>query len=981
MKFITILFASFFSLNAFAGKWDQMNYGPYLTTSLEIPGAGIANKAIAIRIDAGEGGVSKGNVFVLYDADLMNCTAGWTGGFIDWRGIAFDGRHNAHASITGTQIFTNPTGPGWQSAEDRWIDNARVKGLDDKLYGPLPRDWAHYKGLYVNGNRVVLSYTVGARGVLESPSLHGKNVFIRNLHVAPGAKEIVMQVVRGTSGAMHLEGNKNIVLVNSGQASASVSPSGQLDFGSGDTTLSAWIKTKAGGTIISKAAATGAWVKNGKTFFVRDGRLGYDVGWVGQVSGGPRVNDGQWHHVAVSRKRSGQVTLYVDGKSVGVGGLASRDDVGHIVRLGYTATDFMPAFKGEMDEVRIFQRVLSAKEIVRLVAGKGPEDSAVHWSFDAVKGTAIANLKGGGYDGTNRGAKSVKGKAGGALQFNGNAQVVIAGKGKVKQVVVPKDPSSNEPVAVAAVLGGSGLWELSDGANLRLRIPTANKALKIQVLIWKGKRGEVGEFEKTVAAVKKADDPPNLLALTGGGHAKWKETVETQIQAGFSAGPYATDTFLLPNNNPWKSWMRLGGFDFFKDNRRAAVCTWQGDVWIVEGLDLPKGKLTWRRIAAGMFQPLGLKIVDETIYVCCRDQITRLHDTNNDGEIDFYENFNNDHQVTEHFHEFAMDLQTDAEGNFYFSKGARHAKDGLVPHHGSIIKVSKDGSKSWRIANGFRAPNGVTVNGDGTFFASDQEGHWTPKNRINLIKQGGFYGYMGSYVPGRDPEKYDPPVVWIHNSVDRSPAEQLWVTSDKWGPLKGSLINLSYGTGRLFAVPHEIIDGVPQGGVSRLPIAETPTGVMRGRFHPVDGQLYACGLFGWAGNKSKSGGFYRFRYTGKALHIPVKYSVSKKGVSLTFSEALDKEIAADPGSYAAEMCNYRRTRGYGSRDYLVSDPSKQGRDKLEISKATLSADGKTVILQMPKLQKCMTLRIQYNLKGSKGTTVRSEINCTVNVLK
>jgi hypothetical protein len=40
-----------------------------------------------------------------------------------------------------------------------------------------------------------------------------------------------------------------------------------------------------------------------------------------------------------------------------------------------------------------------------------------------------------------------------------------------------------------------------------------------------------------------------------------------------------------------------------------------------------------------------------------------------------------------------------------------------------------------------------------------------------------------------------------------------------------------------------------------------------------------------------------------------------------------------------------------------------------------------VLLQMPKLQKCMTLRIQYNLKGAKGETVKSEINSTVNVLK
>jgi len=756
MKRITLLLAALVALPAFAGKWDAMNYGPFLTHSLEVPNVGIVNKGIAIRLDAGEGGVSKGNAFMLYDTDLLNCAVGWTGGFIDWRGIAFDGRHNAHASIRGTQSFANAVGPGWRGPKGAWADTARVKGLDNKPYGPLPRGWAHYKGLYVHGDLVVLSYTVGARGVFESPSLHGKDVFIRNLHIAPGTSEIVMQVAPGAE-AMHLDGSRNVVQSKNAHA-----------------------------------------------------------------------------------------------------------------------------------------------------------------------------------------------------------------KGRV---------------TAAAVLGDTGLWDLSDGKNLRLRIPAATKAHRLRVILWSGPAEGLKGFTDAVATVQAEDDAPNLLALTGGGKAKWQQTVETSIQPGFATGPYATDTFALPDNNPWQSWMRLGGFDFFKDNKRAAVCTWQGDVWIVSGLSQPKGKLTWRRIAAGMFQPLGLKIVNETIYVCCRDQITRLHDANNDGEIDFYENFNNDHQVTEHFHEFAMDLQTDAEGNFYFAKAARHAKDGLVPHHGSIIKVSKDGSKSWRIANGFRAPNGVTVNGDGTFFASDQEGHWIPKNRINLIKQGGFYGYMGSYVPGRDPEDYDPPAVWIHNSVDRSPAEQLWVTSDKWGPLKGTLINLSYGTGRLFTVPFEVIDGVPQGGVSRIPLGETPTGVMRGRFHPIDGQLYACGLFGWAGNKHRHGGFYRFRYTGKPLHVPVKYSASKKGVQITFSEPLDKATATDPGSYAAEMCNYRRTRGYGSRDYKVTEPNKQGRDALEVSKVTLSDDGKTITLEMPKLQKCMTLRIRYNLKGSKGEAVRSEINCTVNVLK
>ncbi|MDP4855483.1 MAG: hypothetical protein NWR20_05315 [Schleiferiaceae bacterium] len=44
----------------------------------------------------------------------------------------------------------------------------------------------------------------------------------------------------------------------------------------------------------------------------------------------------------------------------------------------------------------------------------------------------------------------------------------------------------------------------------------------------------------------------------------------------------------------------------------------------------------------------------------CRDQIARLKDLNGDGETDFIECFNDDAQVTEHFHEFAMGLQTDA---------------------------------------------------------------------------------------------------------------------------------------------------------------------------------------------------------------------------------------------------------------------------------------------------------------------------------
>jgi len=70
----------------------------------------------------------------------------------------------------------------------------------------------------------------------------------------------------------------------------------------------------------------------------------------------------------------------------------------------------------------------------------------------------------------------------------------------------------------------------------------------------------------------------------------------------------------------------------------------------------------------------------------------------------------------------------------------------------------------------------------------------------------------------------------------------------KWGALNGSLLNLSYGYGKIFTVPYEKVSGAYQGGMAALPMPQFPTGVLRARFHPRDGQFYGCGMFAWAGN-------------------------------------------------------------------------------------------------------------------------------------
>jgi hypothetical protein len=359
------------------------------------------------------------------------------------------------------------------------------------------------------------------------------------------------------------------------------------------------------------------------------------------------------------------------------------------------------------------------------------------------------------------------------------------------------------------------------------------------------------------------------------------------------------------------------------------------------------------------------------IYVGCRDQICVLEDNNGDGETDYYRCFNNDHQVTEHFHEFAMGLQTDAEGNFYYAKSARHALTALVPHHGTLLKVSADGSKTEILANGFRAANGVCVNGDGSFYVTDQEGHWTPKNRINRVTPGGFYGNMFGYhdqASNKD-EDMQQPLCWLTNAFDRSPAELLRVKGTQWGVPENSLVQLSYGMGRAYLVLEDQVDGVHQGAMVALPLPPFATGVMRGRFHEPSGQLFCCGLYGWSGARTRPGGFYRVRYVGGPVVMPTGMRSVAGGLELTFGAALEPEIAADTESYSIKTWSLRRTKNYGSKHYDVK--------QLVVKKAVLAAGGKTVRLEIVDLRPTMCIEVGCDLETADGKDLRAKIHGTL----
>jgi hypothetical protein len=475
-----------------------------------------------------------------------------------------------------------------------------------------------------------------------------------------------------------------------------------------------------------------------------------------------------------------------------------------------------------------------------------------------------------------------------------------------------------------------------------------------------------------------------LETLMKGGPARWKQTVTTHGTLGSGDGPYVVDTLTAPDDNPWKSWIRFGGIDFFPDGKSAALCTWSGDVWIVSGIDGGLGTLTWKRFATGLYQPLGLKIVDGLIYLTCRDHITRLHDLDGDGEADYYENFNSDMYLTRHFHEFALDLQTDAAGNFYFAKGCTPGRGGpnfdlWSIHNGCFFRLSPDGRDLHVVARGLRGPNGIGVGPHGELVSSDNQGSWVPVCPINRIHEGAFVGVPDG-VPGEPkPTKREDPLIWLPYDRDNSSGGEVWVPDQRWGAYAGNMLQLSYGKSCLFAVMIQDIGAAQQAAIVKFPL-EFATGIMRSRFNAGDGQLYVCGLRGWQTNGGRDGAFQRVRYTGKPVHMPIAFAATRSGIEITFSCALDRASAEDLGNYHVEQYNIIWSAKYGSPEMSVLDPKKQAHDPVPLAAAHLKEDGRTVVLDIPGIHPVNCMVTKLKILAADGAAISTEVDNTINLL-
>lgn len=568
------------------------------------------------------------------------------------------------------------------------------------------------------------------------------------------------------------------------------------------------------------------------------------------------------------------------------------------------------------------------------------------------------------------------------------------------------DARGTTQVAIVGAPTGAALAVLEDG-KVVLSLPKTRSPSLLKIVTH-----HAGTKEPAVDMTAMAEGAPRLPRFEGGGPAHWPTPIVTRGVLGSSEGAYVVDRITTPypgvykgepedwKDNVFRRRIMLAGLDFFSDGTRAAVSTWEGDVWVVSGIDDDLDKLQWRRFASGLFEPLGLKIVNDVVYVTGRDQLTRLHDLNGDGEADHYENFNNQITNSPGFHEFQFDLHTDRAGNFYTAKagpvrgGGRGFGGGggngeVTPMAGTIHKISKDGKTRTVFATGFRAPNGIGVGPQGQITTGDNEGTWMPSSPINWVRKGGFYGVedLAHRKPIPEPDK---PLAWLSKTYDNSGGAQVWVTSRKFGPLEGELLHLSYGRAAIYWVLKEKVGQQMQGGVVRLlggadaaqftgePVKLTSS-AMRARFNDRDGQLYVVGLSGWQSDAVSLTGFDRVRYTGKEVQTVSALKVTSAGVHLTFSHPLDPASVA-PENFSGERWNYRRTKDYGSPEFSVENPTRRGHDRLDIFEATLSKDARTVSLAIDDLRPTHQMLLKFKVKTAEGLPIAQTVMHTIHVV-
>jgi glucose/arabinose dehydrogenase len=551
----------------------------------------------------------------------------------------------------------------------------------------------------------------------------------------------------------------------------------------------------------------------------------------------------------------------------------------------------------------------------------------------------------------------VASKSAALIQRNGDAILVVAlGLPGVSWHSVEKSVSYQ--VALNAESRGESIVEnvrvTGQQARTYLRIPAHAGAIAVEIAsVVCRDRSEAMKLasELVKATVKPAD---MLLPMSKAPNA---HPAAPRVFAGEKSPPqrdggddyYRIEHFPIPK----ELGLLVTGMDWLA-NGNLAICTWPGDICIVEH---PQGAVEaaqYRRYASGLNEPLGIKVRGDQMYVVQKSELTRITDTDGDGEADLYETINDSWGYSGNYHAFAFGPVIDRQDNFYaFFCGQRGRWD--IPYVGWCVKVQPDGGRLEGFTRGLRAPNGVgTFGPDDDLFVTDNQGNWVGTCKLSHLRPDRFYGYPSGFpAPEAEyaqPKNPEPPAVWFPRKLSPSASGFATISDDRFGPFSGQMLVGDFQNAVVMRVFLEKVNGDWQGAV--WPFEKGFLSGVNRLAMGADGKLYVGGLknVAWAASAPKEYSLDRVSFTGKAPFEIKEARATPSGFELTLTQPVEIGSAVNADNYDVSQFGYLYHQTYGSPE-IDHEGKKDSATPIKVVRAAVSAD---------------RLRVQLTLQGWKA---------------
>jgi hypothetical protein len=389
-------------------------------------------------------------------------------------------------------------------------------------------------------------------------------------------------------------------------------------------------------------------------------------------------------------------------------------------------------------------------------------------------------------------------------------------------------------------------------------------------------------------------------------------------------------------------------------------------------------------IADGVYEPLGMCVVGDALYVSHRKAITRLTDEDKDGTYETrrivaagWEGWN--------YHQFTFGL-VHVDGRLYAGlstamappawegMGTNAAPNG--PMRGCIIEVDLASETAHVIAGGVRTPNGLGLGPQRTLFYADNQGSWFPTSTLSEVVPGRFFGhYNNTNIVPKLAERYpkggvasawaDRPrapaaVLLPQNELANSPSESVLIPS---GPYAGQMLVGEITAGGIRRVFLERVNGQWQGAAFRF-TQGLSCGINRLAWAP-DGSLYAGGIGAsgnWSWNDTRFG-LDRLVPNGATAFEMLAVRAIAGGLEVEFTRPVPTEFLSKPENFAVSSWAYAPTREYGG--------PKVGQRTHAVRSATPNAEGTRVRLAIEGLRTGTCVHVRTDPVAADGSRMWS----------